>query len=121
MPPQDTSTEYWEIVSTAVPEVSRIRLYRKTVEHIEERHPEVVDTVGIEGVISAINAPTRVLESSTNPAQAFVFVSDTIKYESNPLHVPVKVVEGTSARVRTAYFVSGPSTSAVLWELRNAT
>ena len=101
---KSSDTNYWEISSTAIPAVSSVRLYTETMNHIGEKHPEVIDAVGLEGILGTVSNPTRILESRTNPEQALVFVSDNVKYLDNPLYVPVKLVEGTSARVRTAYF-----------------
>ena len=122
MSSESSNTNYWEVISTTIPAVSSVRLYPETVNHIGERHAEVVDTVGVEGILETVSNPTRILESGTDPEQSLVFVSDSVKYLDNPLFVPVKLVEGTSARVRTAYFFNcDSSVPQVLWEMGNAT
>ena len=106
---------YRQVTSTAIPEISTVRLYRETLLHIYEEHPEVA-TVGEEGVLEAINAPSQVFASRTDPENSFVFVSSNVTYEGNPLYVPVRRVARSSGRVATAYFRSGPYSSLTLWE-----
>ena len=116
MSPESSDTGYWQITSTAIAEIESVRLYEETVEHVKERHPEVVGTVGVEGMKQTISAPTHVFQSKTDPKDGFVFVSDNVSFQGNPLHVPVKRVEGTSGRVLTAYVSNRPYSSKPLWE-----
>ena len=117
----DDLSGYVVFASTARPEVTLVRLYNETIGHIEERHPEVLVIAGTDGIAEVIHRPSRVLLGSPDPENAFVFVSDNVTFGGASLYVPVKTVEGTSARVRTAYFRSDASLSQVLWEQKNVT
>ena len=119
MPSESNLPLNWRATLTSFPGISSIRLYTQTMEHIRERHPEVVDTVGEDGVIETVVNPTLVLEGNTDQGKSFVFVSDNIKLRRASLNVPVKLIEGTtSARVRTAYFKSGTPASPVSLETK---
>ena len=115
MSSESPDSGYRQVTSTAIPQISTVRLYRETLVHIYEEHPEV-KTVGEEGVLEAIDAPSQVFASRTDPENSFVFVSDNVTYEGNPLHVPVRRVAHSSGRVATAYFRSTPYSSVKLWE-----
>ena len=117
MSSQSSNTGYLEVTSTAIPQVTKVRFYEDAWEHTLEGHPEV-ESFGRETILSAVNAPSKVYLSTTSPDDSFVFVSDDICYEGYPLHVPVKVVVETSARVRTAFF-SDRTHSKVIWDRNN--
>ena len=87
---------------------------------MNEEHPEV-ETVGEEGVVETIDAPSQILASKTDPENSFVFVSNNVTYEGNPWYVPVKRVVETSGRVATAYFRNSPYASLKLWERDDGT
>ena len=121
MSSESNETDDFLVISTVIPGVSSVRLYLETIEHIRERHPEVVDLAGVDGIVATVSTPTRVHDGNTDPGETFVFVSDNVRYGNASLHVPVKWVDGTSGRVRTAIFKSGSSTSQVLWRVADAT
>lgn len=106
---------YLRVESTAVPNVSEVRLYSDVWEHIRQRHPEV-DAIGKEGVLQTVQSPSRVYLSNTDPDRGYVFASSDLKYIDHPLLVPVKTVEGTSGRVVTAYFSRNPYAGDLIWE-----
>jgi hypothetical protein len=102
--------------TTAIPAVTEVRLYAETEQHIREEHPEVpIDLPSVHGAIQkAVEAPTHVEESYAN---SYVYVDATSTNASgDPLRVPVKVVgTSTSARIKTVYFASTPSSANVIW------
>ena len=115
MTSNSNSSETWQETSTTFPEISSVRLYPETIQHIEENHPEVMQTVGAQGVLDAVGNPTRVLMGNTGLAKSFVFVSGDLTYGDATLHVPVKFVTDKSARVRTAYYRRESNITLVYW------
>ncbi|MCB1331998.1 MAG: DUF2283 domain-containing protein [Maritimibacter sp.] len=87
-------------------------MYDETWDHISDQHPEVANWAGSDEVLHATQNPTAVYESSTNPEHAVVFVNENTTFNGESLHVPVRIVEDSSARVATAYF----RTSSVGWK-----
>ncbi|RVG48074.1 hypothetical protein CN162_12560 [Sinorhizobium meliloti] len=84
--------------------VTDVRLYEETLNHIKEQHPEVPIELPslMEALSTAIQAPTHVEASHTN---SYVFVdSGSTNASGNPLRIPVKVIEGTSGLIKTAFF-----------------
>lgn len=97
----------FKIIATAVfSTVTEVRLYDETIEHIKEGHPEVpIELPSISAAVeNTIVNPTHIEESHTN---SYVFV-DSLSTNSSgdPLRVPVKLVDGSSGVVKSAYFAS---------------
>ena len=103
----DEGKDFDAIQTNIIPEVTHVRLYLDTSRHIRERHPEVALSAGMTTIVDTIENPTEVYSSSTDPHGSYIYVSKNNTLEDHPLTVPVKVVEGTSARVKTAYYNSG--------------
>jgi hypothetical protein len=67
----------------------------------------------LHAVGNAIAAPTRIEESYN---RSYIFIDEgTTNASGDPLVVPVKVVEGTSARVKSFFFGSNDPNAVVLW------
>ena len=108
--------------SMNLPEMSSVRLRRSTWEHISDRHLEIHECVGVEGILETVKNPTQVLESKTkDEKRTFVFVSNNVNYgnENIPLNVPEKSVSITFGSVQTAYSKERASNSPVVWTPRN--
>ena len=94
--------------TTVIPEVTLVRLYAETVGHATEGHadavgvmPGIIQAVAIE---RAIADPSHVEKSYGN---SYVYVdATTMNASGEPLRVPVKVIEGTSAMVKTYFFAT---------------
>ena len=115
MSSESSDSDYLRVASTAVPGISEVRLYRDTWEHIRKGHPEV-EAVGEEGVLQTVQSPSQIFVSHSSPDKGYVFTCDYVTYMDNPLFVPVMRVEGSSARIATAYFRSNPYPGDLLWE-----
>jgi len=86
--------------------VTDVRFYDETLDHIREEHPEVpILLPSIYGSVQqGIFQPTHIEVSYGN---SFVFVdADTTNAWGDPLRIPVKMVEGTSGRIKTVYFAT---------------
>ena len=108
-------TDFKVILTTVIPEVTEVRFYQETVEHVRAEHPEVA--LELPSVAAATEAalvnPTHV-EQSYN--RSFVFVgAGSTNASGDPLRIPVRVVEGTSARVKTVYFATTQTGDNVIW------
>ena len=108
----ESSTEpedpYVTIQTSVIPEVSEVRIYESTIQHVIDHHPEIGRNIHLPvfraAVHSTLENPTSVEPSHNN---SFVFVDEnTTDVRGQPLRVPVRVVTGTSARMKTAYFAS---------------
>lgn len=107
--------EYTLIKTTVFTGVTEVRFYEETVGHIKEEHPEIpIELPSIHGSVEkCIVSPTHVEGSYGN---SFVFVdAESTNASGDPLRVPVKIVEGTSARVKTAYFASTSGERNIVW------
>jgi hypothetical protein len=94
------------ITTNVVSSVEQVRLYDETVAHVEKNHPEVPARLPsiVAAVESTVQNPTHVEKSYGN---SYVFVdSETTNKSGDAFRVPVKVVEGTSACVKTFFFGS---------------
>lgn len=109
--------EYRTIISTGWKGLTVVRLYQETMRHIAEEHPELRLQLPsqIDGLIKAIGAPSSVYVSTTDPGRSVVLVSHKFSYFGDPVHVPVRIVSGTSGRVLTAYFSRGAYAGRLLW------
>lgn len=102
------------------PHITEARLYEETLEHIAE-HAEFRLQLPSQqtALVEAIGNPSRIHASSTSPGRSVVLVSETFTYFGDPVHVPIRLVEGTSGRVQTAYFSGGTYPGHVLWSAGN--
>jgi hypothetical protein len=113
----------YKIVSTnVIPSVTEVRWYVETIDHIKERHPEVpIELPSVsEAVTNAIKNPTQVESSHTN---SFVYVdAETTNQSGDPLRVPVKIIEGTSGLLKSAYFATPEGTANnIIWRKSSGT
>jgi hypothetical protein len=98
--------------------ITDVRFYEETKHHIEAEHPEVQVYLPsiLYAIVNTIAYPTHVEESYGG---SYVYVNaETTNASGDPLRVPVKPVEGTSARVRTAYFATTEGPSNIVWRRR---
>ena len=96
--------DYVSIRTSAISEVTEVRLYEETVAKVVRNHREIPAGLPMidRAVIRAIANPTRVFGSR---AGSFVYVDDGVTNgRGDPLKVPVKLVSGTQARVATFFF-----------------
>lgn len=114
----DTDTDYRVVKTTTIKEVSQVRIYDETLPHLGEAHPELRHLIpSLEGAIhDTIARPTEVYASNPPHVSAFKFHSTNHLHGNNSLVVAVKVVEGTSALCKTAYF-TGEVTGTRIWRL----
>jgi hypothetical protein len=78
----------------------------KTIDHVRRQHPEIpADLPSLaHAVEQAVRHPSRIEKSYGG---SYVFVCDASTNRSgDPLRVPVKIVQGTSARLKTFYFAT---------------
>ncbi len=116
-PSKPSVSTYFVIGTAVIPQVTQVRLYEETYAHIAE-HPEIGQIlphlpVMTDGLVKAISDPTHVEQSRPN---AFVFVDETTTNAGgDPLRVPVKLIEGTSGLVKTAYFALTTGSAEIIW------
>ena len=98
--------EFRIILTSAIPEVTVVRYYAETIEHITESHPEFREQLPsvMEAIVETVTNPTVVYRSTTSASAAFVFGSSRNKLRDSSMLVPVKVISGTSGLLKTAYF-----------------
>lgn len=103
----DEDENFREIATTAIPKITCVRFYDETVPHLAE-HQELKNLIpSLEIAIDdTISNPTEVYESNPPHVQSFKFTSANHLHGDDPLVVAVKIVEGTSALLKTAYFTS---------------
>jgi hypothetical protein len=99
----NVSGAFTTIGTAAIPQITEVRLYEETVDHANE-HVEV--PAGLPSMVAAVgdavSNPTHVEKSYSD---SYVYVSSTsTDADGYPLRVPVKIVSGTSARVKTYFF-----------------
>jgi hypothetical protein len=110
-----TDRNYKLIKTTIIPAVTEVRFYTDTVEKIKEGHPEVpIELPSImDAAEKAIVAPTHI---ETSYGNSYVYVdAESTNVSGDPLRVPVKMVTGSSARVKSVYFASTESEHNVIW------
>ena len=112
---------YTSVPVPGFPGLTDVRLYDSTLEHIREEHSEfrLLLPSHVEGIKEGLSKPTAIHDSGTQ-AKSFVFVSNKFTNQDNDIHIAVRHVEGTSGRVQTAYFSSGPPTGTLLWKAKDA-
>lgn len=104
---------------TPYPEVDRVRLYTSTFEgHIAEDHREVYENVGLKGIELTVSNPDFVYSGSNT--RSVVFERNNV-FEGKNLQVPVKIVKGTSGRIRTAFLTRTSKTKPyeIIWRKDN--
>jgi len=109
------SDEFTLIKTAVFSGVTDVRFYQEeTLAHILEHEEFPILLPSIHGAIErTIVYPTHIQASYGN---AFVFVdAETTNWSGDPFHVPVKIIEGTSARIRTAYFAGPAGNPQIVW------
>jgi hypothetical protein len=100
----------YKVISTSVfSGLTLVRLYDETIEKVEIEHSEIpVRLRCIQAAVeNAIIEPTHIERSY---GHSYVYTDATTTNASgDPLRVPIKVVEGTSGRVKTFYFAEPPT------------
>lgn len=113
-------SDYLLIVTSAYPLIREVRLYKETLAHVSQQHPEVpVELPALAMAVErAIQNPTHIEQSY---ATSYVFVdADTTNQSGDPLRIPVKIIDGASGRVRTAYFAtSRVGQNRIVWRRRD--
>ena len=112
------SDNHRRILTNVIPAITEVLLYEETIEHAMQNHPEFMLLPSIiQAVEKTVVNPTSVFQRS---ASTFVYSDDeTTNHSGDPLLVPVKVVQGTSGRVRTFYFASTENFANVIWRKSN--
>lgn len=105
------------VITTVINEVQMVAIYPETIHHIIRNHPEIGRNAELPSILHAIETtltnPSRVERSYNN---SFVFVDqNSTNASGEPLRVPVKLVVGTSARMKSAYFASTQGSRDVIW------
>jgi hypothetical protein len=103
------------IETNVLPEMTHVRLYEETIDHVREEHPEIPAELPsiLDAVTNAVQRPTHVERSYSN---SVVFVdSDSTDGSGNPLRVPLKHVQEKSGRVKTFYFASTEDDPEIIW------
>jgi hypothetical protein len=99
-----------------LPQVSNVRLYAETIDHVRDQHPEVPANLPsmIMAVENTLINPTHIEKSRSN---SYVYVdAQTTNSSGDPFRVPVKVIDATSALVKTFFFASTRvSDEAIVW------
>lgn len=112
--------DYTLVVTAACPLVSEVRLYRETLAHVMREHPEIPVLLPsfAAALEHAIQNPTHIEQSHSN---SYVFDDGhTTNRSGDPLRIPVKIIAGTSARVKTAYFAAGGgSPRNIVWRRKD--
>jgi hypothetical protein len=108
-------TDFKVIFTGILPNVTEVRLYDETITKVTDDHLEIpiglpcIDTA----MTKAICNPTHVEGSYGN---SVVYVdAETTNVSGDPFRVPVKIVSGTSGRVKSFYFASSNSTGKIIW------
>jgi hypothetical protein len=112
-------SDFSTVSVSVIPEVTEVRLYDDTIEHVRTRHPEVPALLpSVEfAVFDTLRNPTHVEKSYES---SYVFVNARATNRSgDPLRVPVKIVSGTSARVKSFYFATPSTKPTIVWRTAN--
>jgi hypothetical protein len=107
-------TDFIVFYTNVYPVITEVRLYEETIEHIKTSHPEVpIELPSVLNAIeNAVKEPSWIEVGQTPNSYVYVDHNSTNK-SGDPLRVPVKVVEGTSGYVKTAFFANHPSPKIV--------
>lgn len=98
--------DYTRILTAAFPLVREVRLYRETLMHVMREHPEVpIELPSLTAAVErALQYPAYVELGHSN---SYVFVDEgSTNRSGDPLRIPVKIISGASARVKTVYFAA---------------
>lgn len=109
-------TEFRIIRTSVIGNISEVRLYDETLEHVKQNHPEVPIELPslLIAITNAVQQPTHVEVSHTS---SYVFVDDgSTNASGNPLRVPVKVIEGTSGLIKTVFFSDTSRPGKIVFE-----
>ena len=111
---------YQIIRTAAISQITVVRYYPETVQHIVEEHPEFAGELPsvMQAISDTVANPTMVYRSNTAASTSFVFCSSQNTFGDLSMYVPVKVVTGTSGVLKTAYF-SGSVRGELIWEASN--
>ena len=97
-------------------QVSNVRLDDETIDHVRAHHPEVPAILPsmIAAVENTLLNPTHIEKSRSH---SYVYVdAQTTNASGDPFRVPVKLIDGTSALVKTFFFASTRvSDEAIVW------
>ena len=108
------SEDFQSFQTNIIPAITEVRLYKSTIQHVIEHHEEflVLPSI-IQAVGDTVVNPTRVAQREKD---VFVYTNgNTTNRSGKPLQVPVKIVQGTSARVRSFYYASTTISDTVIW------
>ena len=106
---------YIVVATTQIDQLTQVRIYQSTLrEKIFPEHPEV-EVVGEEGIVEALENPSLIMQSTTRPGDTVVFVTEQTSFNGRPLHVPVRIIEGTSGRLASSYFCDTNQSAVKLW------
>jgi hypothetical protein len=97
---------YIKIKTSAVAVVTEVLLYDETMAKVASGHREVPLELPsmAEAIKKAVINPTR---TKQNRPRSVVYIDDaTTNAGGDPLIIPCRIVEGTSARVTSIYFAS---------------
>ena len=111
------SDQYTLIKTVVFAGVTDVRFYPQVLDHIREEHPDVPILLPslLEALSRTIANPTHVEISASN-ASSFVFVdSETTNWSGNAFRIPIRMVEGTSGRITTAFFADTIGTRNIVW------
>jgi hypothetical protein len=103
------------LIKTAVfSGVTEVRFYDETIAHIQEHEEIPILLPSLFGSIERVIAnPTHV---ETSYGNSYVFVdTETTNASGDPLRIPVKIIEGTSGRLRSVYFASAGGVPNIVW------
>jgi len=117
--PREALTLYHIVKTAAFPLITEVRIYDETLDHIRENHPEVpIDFPSLmDGLSNTICHPTHV--ESGKRTDTFVFVSvENTNASGDPFRVPIKVIEGTSGLLKTAFFATPENPLPVVWRAK---
>ena len=107
--------DFIAVESAIIPEIREIRLYAETVDHVRKHHPEIpasFPTLEF-AVLETLRNPTHVEKSYQS---SYVFVNThSMNRSGDPLRVPIKIVAGTSARVKSFYFATPITEPTIIW------
>lgn len=102
-------SDFRTYTTTVYSAVTTVRIYDEVLQHVVDEHPELPQILphlpSMEAAVAgAIQNPTFIELSRPN---TLVYVDpSTTNRAGDPLRVPVKIVEGTSARVTTFFFAT---------------
>ena len=108
-------SDFTRFATSVIPDIAEVRLYDETIEKVRFGHPEI--PARLPSLVAAV------MKAVTNPSHVeriddvnYVFVDmGTTNASGDPLRVPVKRIDGLSARVKSFYFASGGRAARIIW------